>query len=155
MFEFKLGAKARSKVSGFEGAIVGRSHNHDGSDRYILQPPVKKDGTLPERLFFDDVELEILDESNTLPHVTVDFKHNMLDEAKCEITGFKGVITGFVEHMNGCLYAFVQPKVKENKLQDGAWVQLSDLKVTKPYKPKATAKPKASRPTGGFTSSIK
>ena len=155
MFKFKLGSVAKSIITGFKGTITGRSHNHEGCDRYVLQPEIGEDGKVPESMFYDDVELEILDETNALPHLDTSFKYNMLDEAKCNITGFKGTITGFVEHYNGCRYAYVQPKSKENKVEDGAWVNLADLKITKAFKPKPEPKPRASRPPGGFPSSIK
>lgn len=156
-FKIKLGVEAKSMITGFTGIVTGRSWNHAGCDRYVLQPPMGEDGKVGESMFYDDVELKVLDDTGDMvkPELGAEFTHNMLDEAECTITKFKGTITGFVQYLNGCKHVWLQPKVgdkKEMKVPDGQWVALEDIKVTKAYK---APKTKPSRPPGGPPSSMR
>lgn len=154
-FKFKLGALAKSNISGFQGIITGRSWNHAGCDRYIIAPPMDEKGKVPDSVYYDDVEIEIIESAYdmTRPELSTEFKYQMLDEAKCTITGLKGKITGFVQYLNGCKSAWLQPKIiKDMNIPDGAWVTLEDVKITKAYK---SPKPKQKKITGGPPSSIR
>lgn len=55
-----LGDKVRDKVSGFTGTCVAVTNWIDGCVRITVQPPIKKDGTLPEAISFDDGGIEVL-----------------------------------------------------------------------------------------------
>jgi hypothetical protein len=61
-----LGKKVKDKVSGFEGIVVGRHTFLAGCDRYSVQPPVDKDGKLPEQQTFDDPQLKIVKEKKVV-----------------------------------------------------------------------------------------
>lgn len=46
------------------------------------------------------------------------------------ITGFKGVIIGYVQYMTGCSQFLLTPKVGEdNTLKDGQWYDTSRIEV--------------------------
>lgn len=57
----KLGTKVKCTVTGFEG-IVTSSHEYlHGCIRLSVQPPVGKDGKVPESHSFDEPQLEVVE----------------------------------------------------------------------------------------------
>ncbi|MBC8053766.1 MAG: hypothetical protein H7Y13_11945 [Sphingobacteriaceae bacterium] len=58
---FKLGEKAKDKVTGFEGIIIGRAEYLTGCDQYGLTPPAK-DGKVEKNEWFDEGRIEIIGE---------------------------------------------------------------------------------------------
>lgn len=61
MSDIKLGNKIRDKVSGVEGIAISRTEFLNGCIRFTMQPkPLKKDGTVPNELWFDEKQLEII-----------------------------------------------------------------------------------------------
>ncbi len=61
-----LGKKVKDKVSGFIGVATGKHTFLAGCDRYSVQPPVDKEGKLPEIQTFDDPQLEIVKEKKVV-----------------------------------------------------------------------------------------
>ena len=60
---------------------------------------------------------------------------NLGDEAKDKITGFKGVITGRCEYLNGCVRWLIPPKkLKDEKMIDAEWIDDQQVEVTKKEK---------------------
>lgn len=55
-----LGDKVRDTVSGFTGVCVAITDWIHGCKRITIQPPVSKDGKLPELVSFDDGGIEVL-----------------------------------------------------------------------------------------------
>jgi hypothetical protein len=55
-----LGSKVKDKVTGFIGTITCRSEYLAGCVRYSVEPPVDKEGKLPETVAFDEERLEII-----------------------------------------------------------------------------------------------
>lgn len=62
MDKFKLGAKVKDKVSGIEGIAVARAEFINGCVKYVVQPPVDKDGKWVEDRWFDEESLEQIGE---------------------------------------------------------------------------------------------
>ena len=56
----ELGDKVKDPVSGFIGVAVSSHHYLHGCTRISVQPPVDKDGKLPEIQSFDEPQLEVL-----------------------------------------------------------------------------------------------
>jgi len=56
----KLGDKVRDRVTGFEGICIVRSDYISGCARIGLQPPVGKDGKVPEAQHFDEPMCEVV-----------------------------------------------------------------------------------------------
>jgi hypothetical protein len=56
----RLGSEAQDKVSGIKGIVVAETRWLYGCLRYSLQPQVKKDGTVPDALSFDEDSLRVL-----------------------------------------------------------------------------------------------
>jgi hypothetical protein len=61
-----LGDKVRDTVSGFTGIVTAYTTFLHGCARVVVQPPVDKDGKLPESASFDVPQLDVL-ESKTIP----------------------------------------------------------------------------------------
>lgn len=55
-----LGQKCRDVVSGFTGIAVARTEWMNGCTRVTLQPPVNKEGALPEGQAFDEPNLMVV-----------------------------------------------------------------------------------------------
>lgn len=55
-----LGDKVKDKVSGFSGIATCRHEYLNGCDRFTVQPPVGKDGKLPDEMTFDEPQLKVL-----------------------------------------------------------------------------------------------
>lgn len=57
MFNFLLGEKVKCRITGFEGAILGRSDHITGCNQYYVQPPVGDDGKMRDGHWFDEDRL--------------------------------------------------------------------------------------------------
>lgn len=68
----KLGDKARDKVTGFTGIVFVRSEYLSGCTRVGLQPPVDKEGKVPESQHFDEPMLELVKAAIIPPQPTAD-----------------------------------------------------------------------------------
>jgi hypothetical protein len=53
----KLGAKVRDTITNFQGIAVARTEWLHGCIRITIQPPVRKDGTLPDPQSFDEPQV--------------------------------------------------------------------------------------------------
>jgi hypothetical protein len=61
------------------------------------------------------------------------FKFALGQEAKDAITGFKGIITGRIEYISGCLQYAISPPVKEDgSKRDGEWFDEERLEIVGP-----------------------
>jgi hypothetical protein len=58
-FMHDLGLEAEDKVTGFKGILIARSQWLTGCNTYVLQPPVNKEGAVPETKSFDEQRLKI------------------------------------------------------------------------------------------------
>jgi len=58
--KINLGDKARDKITGFEGVCTVRSEYISGCTRIGLQPPIDKDGKIPDAGHFDEPMLEVI-----------------------------------------------------------------------------------------------
>jgi hypothetical protein len=54
-----LGDEVEDTVSGFKGIAISRHIYLQGCDRIGIQPPMKKDGTLPDAISFDEPQLKV------------------------------------------------------------------------------------------------
>lgn len=55
-----LGDEVKDKVSGFRGVAVARHEYLQGCLRISVQPPIDKDGKLPDALAFDEPQLVVV-----------------------------------------------------------------------------------------------
>ena len=55
--KIKLGKKYVDPITGFEGIATQKTEYLYGCERVSLQPPVDKDGKVPEAEYFDELQL--------------------------------------------------------------------------------------------------
>lgn len=53
-FIYDLGVKAKDKLTGFEGILIGRADHITGCNTYGLKPKTDKDGKVQEAEWFDE-----------------------------------------------------------------------------------------------------
>jgi len=56
----KLGQKARDKITGFTGIVIGKIDYLFGCNQYGLTPEIDKDGKTGETQWFDDGRIVVL-----------------------------------------------------------------------------------------------
>ena len=64
----ELGQKAKDKITGFEGILVGRITYLTGCDQYGLSPPAK-DGKVNDTQWFDEGRIVVTGPGVTAPEV--------------------------------------------------------------------------------------
>lgn len=67
----QLGKKAKDKITGFEGIIIGRAQYLYGCDQYGLAPEAK-DGKVLETNWFDEGRVEITGDGVSAKEVQVE-----------------------------------------------------------------------------------
>lgn len=69
-----LGKKAKDKVTGFAGIIIGHADYLTGCDQFLVQPECESDKshTKPDGQWIDEGRLEILEEKLTSEDVKAD-----------------------------------------------------------------------------------
>ena len=60
--EIKLGSKVKDTVTNLEGIAVSRHIYLNGCHRYCVQPPLDKDGKVPDAHYIDEHQLEVIAE---------------------------------------------------------------------------------------------
>lgn len=66
-FILENGTKVKSNISGFVGMVTSRADHLNGCNRYYVNPPVDKDMKLPDGYWFDEAELEVIEEPKLKP----------------------------------------------------------------------------------------
>jgi len=99
----KLGSKVKDEVSGFVGIAENCAEYLYGCDRYGVQPPIDKDGKLPDDCVFDDMQLKVLRGKPVVEALPFPKQVVMLgDEVFDPITGMTGIAAGRCLYLNGC-----------------------------------------------------
>jgi len=61
-----LGKLAKDKITGFEGVITSKHFYITGCAQYGLQPKIDKDGKVPDKNYFDESRVSII-ETHIIP----------------------------------------------------------------------------------------
>ncbi len=64
--DIKLGMKVKDTVSGLTGIAVCKTEWLNGCIRYGIQPPVDKDGKVPDNYYADSEQIEIIEDGVTI-----------------------------------------------------------------------------------------
>ena len=67
-----LGKKAKDKITGFEGIITSKHIYLTGCNQYGIQPPIDKDGKVPDKGYFDEGRIEIIGDGIRAESVSAD-----------------------------------------------------------------------------------
>lgn len=57
----KLGQTVRDRITGFEGVAIARTIYLTGCDHIGIQPPIDKEGKIPDAQWIDERKLEVMD----------------------------------------------------------------------------------------------
>lgn len=142
-----LGYKVKCIVTGFEGVVVTQAEYLHGCDRVSVQPPTKKDGSVPDEMTLDIAQIKVVGKKPIIEVKLPKVLAPLGVRAKDPITTYEGVVTGRALHINGCVRVALQGKHNQKtdkKFDVGVW--FAEPQVTVLDKPKATV---GSRDTGG------
>lgn len=67
-----LGKMAKDKITDFEGIITSKHIYLTGCTQYGIQPPIDKDGKVPEKGYFDVGRIQIIGEGVSVESVQSD-----------------------------------------------------------------------------------
>lgn len=126
--EILRGQEVEDIVTGFKGIAQIRTEYIHGCPRISVQPPVDKDGKVPEEQSFDETQLKVTNKKRIM---TADAPpQRLLFGQKCKdpITEYEGIVIARAIHLNGCPKIAIQPKVnKEKKHFTGVWFDEDQL----------------------------
>lgn len=160
-----LGSAVQDILTGVTGIASVRCDLIAGNTQYTVQPKSKDGDSMPDAWNIDEHTLEVTgpgisDRATPVPEDTVVFQ--LGQKLRCRITGFEGIASGRMTHMNGCVFYRLDSKMGTSKetgalaqgLQDVVNVKQLELVDQGIYVPPATdAAPeeKPARAPGGFT----
>lgn len=163
--EVQLGQKVKDVVTGVEGIAVVLSDFWHGSSRIEIQPPKKKDGSVPEIHVADEAQIKVIDKKPIMDvpsHRPARFVYGQ--KVKDPVSGYAGTVNGRALFLNGCVRVGVQAHKDDYikgavKVDGGSWFPEELLQPTgrwtvKPendvIQPRKETKPKSNvaRPGG-------
>ena len=57
-------------------------------------------------------------------------KESLGKQAKCKVTGFKGIIVSVVYYLNGCTQYCIKPPIdKDGKMPDGEYIDIDQVEI--------------------------
>lgn len=127
----ELGYMVRDKLTGFTGVAENRATFLYGCDRYCVQPPVDKDGKIPESTMIDEPQLELVADTERVvepmqpPEQSVKLGLVVFDP----IRGVEGTAFGRAVYLNGCARLFVHPKRTGKDNDKSFWVDEPQVEV--------------------------
>lgn len=108
---FKLGVKVKDSATNLEGALM-HYQLMDGANWYNFQPSALNPET------GEPAHCNWISEGRVQGGEEVEFDLPVAllgTKAKDKITGFKGIVTSIILHINGCLHVEIQPEGKNAK----------------------------------------
>lgn len=111
-----LGNIISEPAANITGIAVQIMRELSGNTRWLLQPPGKEDGTLPEALFVDDNMVDFIDDGvadRVVPAAAPLFE--LGDKVRDKVSGFEGVLTIENVYLNGCRYFAAHGKTNGKK----------------------------------------
>lgn len=130
--DVKLGQKAKDLVTGYEGTITGVEVHVGRCAQVAIQPPVTKDGKIPDAHMIDIPRIKITDEKQTIKtEIPDELPYEFGQEMEDKYSGYRGKVVGISFHINGCTVLALQPKhdAKKEKFGHGIWFAETQLKV--------------------------
>ena len=148
----KLGNVIRDRVSGFSGIAAQFMITLHGNYRWAIQPRQKEGETnLPESLWFDDIQLEVIEEGLASAVVAPKpFKFERGTKVVDTVSGFEGIATNINVYMNGCVFYSVEAKAGtyKDRGMDTEWINQERLDAVPVPAPKPAPEPAPRRPGG-------
>lgn len=142
----EMGDEVKDLITGFTGIVTSISTYLHGMNQVGVQPPIDKEGKVPDCINFDIVSLKILCKTRVQPSKEVmNIAVSLGDRAKDPITGLAGTVISSTLFLNGCTRMGLCPALdKDGKPQDTFYFAADRLVLVKPAKA-----PASERKTGG------
>lgn len=150
--EIQMGYKVRDLVTGFEGTVTSITQYLYGVRRVGIQPPVDKDGKIPDSCDVDEPQIEILDTKKVIDAESMPFSFELGQEAEDPISGYTGTIIGFCDFINGCRRVGIQQKYdskNHREFDGGKWFYEPQIKIIQKKPRKEVNTSESARKTGG------
>lgn len=150
--EAEMGQKAECLVTGFAGTIISITQYLYGVRRIGIQPPIDKDGKVPESHDIDESQVKITDIERVIQAEVKPLSFELGQEAEDPISGYKGTIIGYCDFINGCRRVGLQQKydsINHKQFDTGIWFYEPQLKVTAKKPKKKVNTSEEDRRTGG------
>ena len=110
----ELGQKVKDVVTGVEGIVVVISDHWHGAVRIEMQPPKKKDGTVPEIHVCDSAQIKVIDKKPIIKGIThPPARFQFGQKAKDPISGYEGTVNGRALFLNGCVRVALQANQRD------------------------------------------
>ena len=154
MKEVRIGAEVKDVITKAKGIVIGKANFLYGCVRVCVQPPMDKDGKVPDSIWVDEEQLEETTKKIVQPAPLHTHEFKVGDLAKDIITGKKGIVTCICCWFGGSVRIFVQEqkvKVGEKPVEleaDTHRFKLIKSQVIKRQVPVAEKKKKAKPPAG-------
>ena len=146
----ELGDKIKDKITQFTGICVVEHEYTEGEKRFTVQPPIDKEGKIPDSVTFDASSLEILAKGEVeFKGVREEPQCSLGDKAKDKITKFEGMVVAKHTFFNGCVHFTLIPLAfKGKKMYEHQTFDHNRLEVIKEgvYKSESDT---TGKPTGG------
>lgn len=131
----KIGDLIKDKISGYEGICIAHVIYMHNSDRYGLRSRELYEGKPVESVFFDEVQLEVVEENFMEVVPCEEPLFNFGDEVKDTFTEFKGIVTAIAFWDTGCVRIGVQAKALHDGIPvDETFAPQGQLKLVKAAK---------------------
>ena len=129
MTEVKLGMRVKDKITGFTGIVVTIESFLGRCDQAVVQPPIDKEGKVPDAVGIDVSRLEVTSKKQVIATEVPEPKYEYGQEVTDNISELKGKIIARAVHISGCVQVALQPKhvEKREKLFQGVWVPESQI----------------------------
>lgn len=128
MFKFKLKSHVVHTTTGFTGILTAVTEQLYGVDRYYIQPPVDKDGKIPDGFWVDEQDIKVTSDENAID-IDISFKYVLGAEAESISNGFAGTIVNRVYYSNGCANYVLQPHARKSKLPESKSIAEEDIRI--------------------------
>lgn len=150
--EILMGQKVECLVTGFAGTVNSITQYLYGVRRIGIQPPVDKDGKIPESQDVDETQIKVTDIAQVIKAKIKPMTFELGLEAEDPITGYKGTIIGYCDFINGCRRVGIQQKydsVNHKEFDSGKWFYEPQIKVIAKKPKKEVNTSETARRTGG------
>lgn len=149
----EFGDEVECIVTGYKGIAISFLYQLHGCTMVGVQPPVDKEGKIPESYSIDLPQLTITKDGKgkvKIPEVDEDVSEVELgDEGRDKVSGYTGVATARVEFMNGCHRIGLRAKIdKDGKRPDIEYFAVGQVELVEPKKVEAQPKEEARKPGG-------
>ena len=103
-----LGSKIKDNITGYQGIATARVTHLYGCVHIAIQPQELKDGIPQKERLFDEQRIQIIERAEREPQQP---KFDLGSTVRDKITGLVGIVTVWVDELNGNTTVNITPKI--------------------------------------------